>query len=484
MTDTAPRAQTSGPEMSAWQLVNHWFDIAWDRLELPDDLRAVFRSAYREVAVQVPLRLADGRTHVFNGYRVQHNGARGPYKGGIRYHPEVDLDEVRALAALMSWKTAIVGVPFGGAKGGVNIPVEQLTTAELQSATRSFIDKIEKVLGPARDIPAPDVNTNAQVMAWMMDEYGKLHGHTPAIVTGKPIALGGSMGREAATGRGCVYAFREAAPTLGLTPMETRVVVQGFGNVGSWAARIIHQLGCRIVGVSDANGAITRAAGIDPHGLQEHVRAGGKLTEFPGVEVISPDELLALDCDVLIPAALGGMIHAGNADGDQGAADHRGRQRADDSVSRRDPRRQGRHRHPRRAGQRRRRRRLLLRVGAEPAALQLGRARGQRQARHDHAPRLPRGRRPRQGARGLTPRRRLRAGHRARGGGGEDARLRAALNQPPKSKSFGGFCSNQRRSCSGVSCRKSGVSSSTSSEPGSSSGAMYPVSGSSPRGSN
>jgi glutamate dehydrogenase (NAD(P)+) len=296
-------------EVSALDTVNHWFDLAADRMEVPHDIRVVLRGSYREVQVQIPIRL-------FHGYRVQHNGARGPYKGGIRYHPEVDLDEVRALASLMSWKTAIAGVPFGGAKGGVDVDPSALTSAELQRVTRSFIDKIEKVLGPTRDIPAPDVGTNAQTMAWMMDEYGKLHGHTPACVTGKPIALEGSWGREAATGRGVVYMFREAAGQLGLTPSDTRVVVQGFGNVGSWAARIIHQLGAKVVGASDVSGAIRAEAGLDPHVLQDFVREGGRLTDFEaeGVERITPDELLALDCDVLIPAALGGVIHEGNAD--------------------------------------------------------------------------------------------------------------------------------------------------------------------------
>jgi glutamate dehydrogenase (NAD(P)+) len=307
----APRAQAA--EVSNFEIVSHYFDVAADRLGLEDDVRAVLRSNYREVQVQVPIRQADGRIHVYSGYRVQHNGARGPYKGGIRYHPEVDLDEVRALAALMSWKTAIVGLPFGGAKGGVNCDPMQLSREELQQITRSFVDKVEKVLGPTRDIPAPDVNTNAQVMAWMMDEYGKLHGHTPAIVTGKPISLGGSFGREAATGRGVVLCFREAAPALGLTPSETRVVVQGFGNVGSWAARIISDLGATVVGVSDAFGAIHREAGIDAHALRAHLDDGGRLTDFPGVDELSPDELLGLDCDVFIPAALGGMIHAENA---------------------------------------------------------------------------------------------------------------------------------------------------------------------------
>jgi glutamate dehydrogenase (NAD(P)+) len=301
-------------EISNYEIVNHWFDLACDRLGLADDVRAVLRSSYREVQVQIPIRLGDGRIHVFTGYRVQHNGARGPYKGGIRYHPEVDLDEVRALAALMSWKTAIANVPFGGAKGGVNVPAEELSRDELQRVTRSFVDKIEKVLGPNRDIPAPDVNTNAQVMAWMMDQYGKHHGHTPACVTGKPIELEGSFGRESATGRGLVYLYREAAPALRLAPADTRVVVQGFGNVGSWAARIMAQLGCTIVGVSDAHGAIRSDAGIDPDALYAHVRAGGKLAEFDGAEAIGPEELLAIECEVLIPAALGGLIHQGNAD--------------------------------------------------------------------------------------------------------------------------------------------------------------------------
>ena len=303
-------------DVSSYELVNHHFDCACDRLEVPDDVRAVLRSSYREVQVQIPIRLRDDKIHVFSGFRVQHNGARGPYKGGIRYHHEVDLDEVRALAMLMSWKTAIVGVPFGGAKGGINVDRSECTESELETITRSFISKVEKVLGPTRDIPAPDVGTNAQVMAWMMDEYGKLKGHTPAIVTGKPIALEGSYGREAATGRGVVQMFTEAAPDLDIDVEGARVVVQGFGNVGGWAARIIGEMGAKIIGVSDAEGAITCEDGIDPEKLHEHVNEGGTVGEFDGdgIEQISPDELLALECDVLIPAALGGMIHKHNAD--------------------------------------------------------------------------------------------------------------------------------------------------------------------------
>ena len=319
--DGSPRqskreAKPSAAEISNYDIVNHWFDLAADRLELRDDIRAVMRSSYREVRVQIPVRLADGKIHVFSGYRVQHNGARGPYKGGVRYHPQVDIDEVRALAQLMTWKTAIAGIPFGGAKGGIDVDVTARDEGELQAITRSFIDKIEKVLGPTRDIPAPDVGTNARTMAWMMDEYGKLHGHTPAIVTGKPIALEGSYGREAATGRGLVNLFREAAPGLGLVPSETRVVVQGFGNVGSWVARIIAQLGCTIVGASDSHGAIHAPDGLDPDALARFVSEGGKLPEFDGegVEAITPDELLGLECEVFIPAALGGMLNRDNVE--------------------------------------------------------------------------------------------------------------------------------------------------------------------------
>jgi glutamate dehydrogenase (NAD(P)+) len=301
-------------EISNLDIVRFYFDRAVERLELPDDLRTVFWTPYREVTVQIPVKLSDGRIHTFSGYRIQHNGARGPYKGGIRFHPEVDIDEIRALASLMTWKTAVANLPFGGAKGGVNCPADQLERSEVEKITRSFMDKIEKVLGPTRDIPAPDVNTNAQVMAWLMDEYGKFHGHTPAICTGKPIALEGSYGREQATGRGCVYMFREAAPQIGLKPAESTFVVQGYGNVGSWAARILQQLGAKMVGASDATGAIRGDAGIDADELATHLLEGGKLTDFPGTDVISPDDLLAIECDVLIPAALGGMIHESNAD--------------------------------------------------------------------------------------------------------------------------------------------------------------------------
>jgi glutamate dehydrogenase (NAD(P)+) len=319
MTKEATREEEAGSEpqraeVSNYEIVSHYFGKAAERLGLEDDIADVLRSSYREVQVQVPVRQADGKIHVYHGFRVQHNGARGPYKGGIRFHPDVDLDEVRALAELMTWKTAVVGLPFGGAKGGVNVDPKQLGKRELQTVARSFMDKIEKVLGPMRDIPAPDVGTNAQTMAWLMDEYGKLHGHTPACVTGKPIALEGSCGREAATGRGVVYMYREAAPQLDLKPSETTFVVQGFGNVGSWAARIMQQLGAKMVGVSDADGAIHSEKGIDADKLAEIVADGGIVTDYDGAEHLPPEDLIEIACDVFIPAALGGMIHKQNAD--------------------------------------------------------------------------------------------------------------------------------------------------------------------------
>src|SRR4051794_31939288 len=302
-------------EISNYDIVDHWFGLAADRMGLRDDIRAVMRSSYREVRVQVPVKLSDGEIHVFSGFRVQHNGARGPYKGGIRYHPEVDLDEVRALATLMTWKTAIAGIPFGGAKGGVDVDTSRCDAAELQQITRAFMDKIEKVLGPTRDIPAPDVGTNAQTMAWLMDEYGKLDGHTPAIVTEKPIALEGSYGREAATGRGVIFVLEEVVDHLDMDFGRLTFAIQGFGNVGSWAARILHDKGAKLVAVDTVDGSIRSDQGIDPHRLYDFLyEEGGGITDFPDCDSITKEEFLETECEVFIPAALGGMIHEHNAD--------------------------------------------------------------------------------------------------------------------------------------------------------------------------
>src|SRR5918992_1057331 len=250
MTTTIPEESTPFEE------INQFFEESADRLGLPDSRRQMLRQPCRELRVQVPVRMDDGRIEVFTGYRVQHNGARGPYKGAVRYHPLADQEEVRALASLMTRKNALASLPFGGAKGGVQCDPRKLSENELNRLTRRYTINIEHLLAPNRDIPAPDLGTNAQTMAWMMDAYGMLHGHSPAIVTGKPVELGGSLGRESATGRGVVYILEEAARDLKLDPKGARILVQGFGNVGSWAARLFHEIGCQVLAVSDIDGGI------------------------------------------------------------------------------------------------------------------------------------------------------------------------------------------------------------------------------------
>ncbi|MFQ6029433.1 MAG: Glu/Leu/Phe/Val dehydrogenase, partial [Dehalococcoidia bacterium] len=255
----------------------------------------------------------DGRIEVFSGYRIQHNGTRGPYKGGTRYHLLADQEEVRALASLMTWKNALVGLPFGGAKGGVQVDPRKLSEAELNRLTRRYTLSIEHLLGTNRDIPAPDLDTNSQTMAWMMDAYGQLHGHSPAIVTGKPVELGGSLGREAATGRGVAFILQEAAVDLGLSLQDLRIVVQGFGNVGYWAASILHENGCRIIGVSDVGGGIYNPKGLDVSVLAEYKAEGASVSEARVGERVTNEELLQLECDVLVPAAIDNVIDGNNA---------------------------------------------------------------------------------------------------------------------------------------------------------------------------
>ncbi|HZU53358.1 MAG TPA: Glu/Leu/Phe/Val dehydrogenase dimerization domain-containing protein, partial [Holophagaceae bacterium] len=229
--------------INLFENVNRQFDEAADILAMAPEVREVLKTPYREVAVALPIRMDDGSLKVFHGYRVQHNGVRGPQKGGIRFHPEVDLDDVRALASLMTWKTAVVNIPFGGAKGGVTCDPSKMSLHELESLTRRYTAKISMVIGPNRDIPAPDVNTNAQTMAWVMDEFGRKQGHSPACVTGKPIELGGSQGREAATGKGVAIITREACEVIGVDLKGARVVLQGFGNVGSFTAKFLDEMG-------------------------------------------------------------------------------------------------------------------------------------------------------------------------------------------------------------------------------------------------
>ena len=301
-------------DMTPFEAVNYFFFRAAEIDKLNDSERAVLSGTYRELRVQIPVRREDESLEVFVGYRVQHNGARGPYKGGVRYHPSAVLDEIRALASLMTWKTAIVDIPFGGAKGGIEVDPNRLTIGELAQMTRRYTNQISHIIGPHRDIPAPDVNTNAQTMAWMMDEYGKSHGYTPEIVTGKPVALGGSYGREAATGRGCIIAMEEALKDAGIDPDGVTVAIQGFGNVGSWAAQLAHQGGYKVVAVSDVNGGIYNASGIDISKLQGFQAETESVVGFPGTESITNDQLLELEVDVLMPAALGEEVRKSNAD--------------------------------------------------------------------------------------------------------------------------------------------------------------------------
>jgi glutamate dehydrogenase (NAD(P)+) len=300
--------------MRAHEAVNQYFAEAARVLELDDELSAILTTSYREIAVQVPVRLDSGELLVTRGYRVQHNGARGPYKGGIRYHPKADLNEIRALASLMTWKTALLDLPFGGAKGGIEVDPTGMSEGEIQRMTRRFMQGIQHVLGVYRDIPAPDVNTNPKVMAWMMDAFSASHGYSPAIVTGKPLDLGGAPGRDAATGRGCVFVLDGWCEHHGRDLTKQRVAIQGFGNVGSWVARALHERGATVIAVSDVHGAVTDPKGIDVPGMVALVGSGGSVVEAGHGEVITNDELITLDCDVLVPAALGEVITGANAD--------------------------------------------------------------------------------------------------------------------------------------------------------------------------
>jgi len=301
--------------LTAFQAVNRYFDEAASLLNLDEEMHSILTTTYREISVQIPVRMDDGRLVVVQGYRVQHNGARGPYKGGVRYHPSANLEEVRALASLMTWKTALLDLPFGGAKGGIEVDPSPMSQSELQRMTRRFTNGIAHLIGVYRDIPAPDMNTNAQTMAWMMDAFSQSHGYSPAVVTGKPLDLGGAPGREAATGRGVVYVLEAYAEEHAIPLRGLKVAIQGFGNVGSFAAVEAADQGCLIVAVSDVKGGIGHAGGLDVSALMAIVKAGGSVVDYEGDhELVSNDELLVSDCDVLIPAALGEVIGEDNAD--------------------------------------------------------------------------------------------------------------------------------------------------------------------------
>lgn len=295
--------------MSAGRIVKSQFDLAADLIGLEEYMRRILSRPFRSVAVEVPVRMDSGSIQSFRGYRIQHNGARGPYKGGIRYHPDADEHEVLGLATTMTWKTALMDIPFGGAKGGVQVDARKLSRRELEALTRSFIRRIAIVLGPYRDVPAPDMNTNAQVMAWILDEYSAREGYTPAVVTGKPIALGGSLGREEATGRGVVLVMEEYARDFGVPIKGARVVIQGFGNVGAHFARLIHDQGAKVVAVTDVEGGLFNEQGLDLPRLFTHGYTERRpVREFGGGQVIANDDLWNIPCDWLVPAALGGVI--------------------------------------------------------------------------------------------------------------------------------------------------------------------------------
>jgi glutamate dehydrogenase (NAD(P)+) len=307
--------ERAAPAINPWHVAQQQFDIAADRLNLDPALRQVLREPRRELHVTFPVKMDDGSVRVFAGYRVQHNLGRGPAKGGIRYHQDVTIDEVKALAMWMTWKCAVVGIPFGGGKGGVVVDPKKLSRREVENLTRRFATEIEVLIGPERDIPAPDVNTNAQTMAWIMDTYSMHQGYTvPGVVTGKPVSLGGSEGRNEATARGTVYCIVEAARHLSIDLKSATVVVQGFGNAGSIAAQLMVEEGAKVLAVSDSTGGIYSADGLDVGRVAGWKAEHGTVAGFPGSEPKTNAEILEIECDVLIPAALENQITSANAE--------------------------------------------------------------------------------------------------------------------------------------------------------------------------
>jgi glutamate dehydrogenase (NAD(P)+) len=306
-----PHAQ---PAEGTLQTALAQFDSAADRLGLDDNIRVLLRKCKRELAVHFPVQMDDGAIRVFSGYRVQHNLARGPAKGGLRYNPSVSLDEVRALSMWMTWKSAVVNIPYGGAKGGVIVNPKVLSERELEKLTRRYATEISIIIGPNQDIPAPDMGTDGRIMAWIMDTISMHRGYTEAgTVTGKPVAVGGTLGRAEATGRGILYIVQETANRYGVTLEGTTVAVQGFGKVGAIAALLLHQAGARVVAVSDSSGAAYNEQGLDIEALMPHRDDRIPLAQAPGCDQISNAELLSLAVDFLIPAALEGQLHGGNA---------------------------------------------------------------------------------------------------------------------------------------------------------------------------
>jgi glutamate dehydrogenase (NAD(P)+) len=314
-TSTAPVSISLQNEKNPWLAAAARFDEAALRLKLDDGMCKVLRTPTKEITVNIPVSLDDGRLEVFTGYRVQHSLARGPAKGGIRFSPDVTLDEVRALASWMTWKCAVVNIPFGGGKGGVICDPNLLSELELEKLTRRYTSEIMDFIGPERDVPAPDVNTNEKIMAWIMDTYSMHQRHTTTgVVTGKPMALGGSRGRPEATGRGCMMVTLKALQQLGIPYDKARVVIQGFGNVGGMAAKLMKAMGFHIVAIVEYDGAVYNSSGLDIAALQEHRKETGSISGFAGGEDMDKTQAMFLDCDVLIPAATENVITSQNAD--------------------------------------------------------------------------------------------------------------------------------------------------------------------------
>lgn len=302
------------PRFDAWTMAVSQFDAVADRLGLERSLRERLRQPRRATAVACPVRLDDGTVKVFSGYRVQHSDALGPAKGGIRYHPDVTLGEVKALAMWMTWKTAVAGLPYGGGKGGVACDPKAMSAGELERLTRRYTREIASFIGPWKDIPAPDVGTGAREMAWVADEWAAATGeNAPAVVTGKPVAIGGSLGRNEATARGAFHCIRLAAESLSIDVTRARAAVQGFGNAGYHAARFLHEAGARVVAASDSRGGVANEAGLDPAALLAHKEKTGSVTGFPGAKDVTNADVLAAECDVLVPAALENQVTAGVA---------------------------------------------------------------------------------------------------------------------------------------------------------------------------
>jgi glutamate dehydrogenase (NAD(P)+) len=306
-------------KLSASQTVDYYFDNAAETMGLPDTDRTILKRPRRELSVELPIKLDNGDWRLYHGYRVQHDNSRGPCKGGLRYHPSVNDDEVRALASLMTWKTALVDIPFGGAKGGISCEPQRMSKDEVQRLTRAFVGAIDELIGPKKDIPAPDVNTSAQTMAWIMDEYSSRHGYSPAVVTGKPLHLMGIEGRVDATGRGVSLLVQEACATYNIPLKGARVVIQGFGNVGGNAAMLLHEAGAKIIAIGDAKGVVHDPDGLDIPALTLYYTQKRTVAGFPGVTSLEDDQLFTLPCDILIPAALGGVIDANVAENLQAA---------------------------------------------------------------------------------------------------------------------------------------------------------------------